>query len=193
MLQMVWLPRSSFTSQPPATAPRIVNRRVSPPCSSARAYIPEDLYLASTWSVCKFDVTDGANALLFLRLLGEGTKSASPPRTPPAGRRRCGRRPLFGRVMRAVPQSVPLPAHRDPAHARPRRRGVASLAWPARRVLLPAHGRVPAHRECGPADDRPRQPTTDRPSGALARVSWNRSRLCRRQTTRAPRRRRGSG
>src|SRR5690349_6079256 len=114
MLQMTWLPRSSFTSQPPESVLRIVNRRVSPPCSRARAYI-DDLYPATPWWRCKFGVTVGANALFSLGLLGEETKSASPSPRLPDGPRRSGRRRLFETEADAELPATQRPAHRDPA------------------------------------------------------------------------------
>src|SRR6188768_1098485 len=89
MLQITWLPRSSFTSQPPVSAPRMVNRRVSPACSSARAYIEDDLYPFNPRAMCKFDVTVAPIVPLSLGFLGEGTKSTSPRRPGRGGRHRC--------------------------------------------------------------------------------------------------------
>src|SRR5687768_15861986 len=113
MLQMTCAPRSALTSHPPVSAPRIVYRRVSPPCSSARAYIEDDLYPYKPWAMCKFDVTVKANVPLSLGFLGEETKSGSRRWTHRDGRYRCSKCRPCETAMHAGLRSAPRPALRD--------------------------------------------------------------------------------
>src|SRR5436190_20023219 len=144
MLQITWLPRSSFTSQPPESAPRIVNRRVSPPCSSARAYIEDDLYPFNPRATCKFDVTVGPIVPLSLGFLGEGTKSANLRRPARGGRHRCGTPRLYETRGHVVHLAEPPRARRGPARGPPARPAVASRVWPAQSAPRPLRAPAPA-------------------------------------------------